>query len=56
MNSNRWLNLPSHESMLSILSGDSLPGGDTCDADGCTRRGPDQMVSEDISGVEKVNI
>lgn len=38
----------------SVLSGDLLPGGDTCDADGCTRRGPEQVIPEDLSGVEKV--
>ncbi|VDK40918.1 unnamed protein product, partial [Gongylonema pulchrum] len=38
----------------SVLSGDLLPGGDTCDADGCTRRGPEQMIPEDLSGVEKI--
>ncbi|VDK46991.1 unnamed protein product [Anisakis simplex] len=42
-------------SMCSILSGDTLPGGDTCDADGCTRRGPEQTVPDDLIGVERVS-
>ncbi|VDK63534.1 unnamed protein product [Onchocerca ochengi] len=37
-----------------VVSGDLLPGGDTCDADGCTRRGPEQQIPADLSGVEKI--
>uniref|UniRef100_A0A915Q2P9 Protein kinase domain-containing protein n=1 Tax=Setaria digitata TaxID=48799 RepID=A0A915Q2P9_9BILA len=37
-----------------VVSGDLLPGGDTCDADGCTRRGPEHVIPEDLCGVEKV--
>ncbi|MCP9263192.1 Peripheral plasma membrane protein CASK [Dirofilaria immitis] len=37
-----------------VISGDLLPGGDTCDADGCTRRGLEQQIPEDLSGVEKI--
>uniref|UniRef100_A0A914RK62 Uncharacterized protein n=1 Tax=Parascaris equorum TaxID=6256 RepID=A0A914RK62_PAREQ len=43
-----------HESLCSVLSGDALPGGDTCDADGCTRRGPEQIMPDDLIGVEKI--
>lgn len=38
-----------------VVSGDLFPGGDTCDADGCTRRGPEQVIPKDLSGVEKVH-
>ncbi|VDM98745.1 unnamed protein product [Thelazia callipaeda] len=38
-----------------VLSGDLLPGGDTCDADGCTRRGPEQEIPEDLAGVQMVS-
>ncbi|VBB33406.1 unnamed protein product [Acanthocheilonema viteae] len=37
-----------------VISGDLLPGGDTCDADGCTRRGPEQVIPKDLAGVEKI--
>lgn len=58
MNNEKWLMNSSspHESMCSVLSGDALPGGDTCDADGCTRRGPEQIMPDDLIGVEKVSI
>uniref|UniRef100_A0A0R3RLB4 Protein kinase domain-containing protein n=1 Tax=Elaeophora elaphi TaxID=1147741 RepID=A0A0R3RLB4_9BILA len=39
-----------------VVSGDLLPGGDTCDADGCTRRGPEQAIPKDLTGVEKVKL
>ncbi|VDO09619.1 unnamed protein product, partial [Brugia timori] len=38
----------------SVVSGDLLPGGDTCDADGCTRRGPERVIPKDLFGVEKI--
>ncbi|VDM27569.1 unnamed protein product [Toxocara canis] len=57
VNNEKWLMNSSspHESTCSVLSGDTLPGGDTCDADGCTRRGPEQTMPDDLNGVEKVS-
>uniref|UniRef100_A0A914ZN68 Peripheral plasma membrane protein CASK n=1 Tax=Parascaris univalens TaxID=6257 RepID=A0A914ZN68_PARUN len=56
VNNEKWLMNSSspHESLCSVLSGDALPGGDTCDADGCTRRGPEQIMPDDLIGVEKI--
>ncbi|KHN73489.1 Protein lin-2 [Toxocara canis] len=56
VNNEKWLMNSSspHESTCSVLSGDTLPGGDTCDADGCTRRGPEQTMPDDLNGVEKI--
>lgn len=54
VNNELWTNESSQLSVPSFLSGDSLPGGDTCDADGCTRRGPEQPMPSDLNGVEKI--
>uniref|UniRef100_A0A914VTQ3 Uncharacterized protein n=1 Tax=Plectus sambesii TaxID=2011161 RepID=A0A914VTQ3_9BILA len=53
VNSSKWLPVTDFGSTYSFLSGDSLPGGDTCDADGCTRRGPQATLADSI-GVERV--
>ncbi len=54
VNSLKWSNQrrPSI-SAQSFMSGDSMPGGDTCNADGCTRRGP-QTTTAEMVGVEQV--
>ena len=56
VNSEKWADAAAEvESPSSCLTGDSLPGGDTCDADGCTKRGTGQGIPPDFSGVEKVS-
>ncbi|TKR79942.1 hypothetical protein L596_014088 [Steinernema carpocapsae] len=54
VNNTRWSRLQGSRSSYSILSGDSMPGGDTCDADGCTRKGPVEVTNEDITAVDRI--
>uniref|UniRef100_A0A0N5AU20 Protein kinase domain-containing protein n=1 Tax=Syphacia muris TaxID=451379 RepID=A0A0N5AU20_9BILA len=42
------------DSCTRCLTGDAFPGGDTCDADGCTKKGPEKDIPPDFCGVEKV--
>lgn len=58
VNSEKWNTCPDDVFNVSTrcMTGDAFPGGDTCDADGCTKKGPEKDMPPEFSGVEKVNI